>query len=185
MVLLLFIGPTAGFVGTGSALFTSTATVSANGFSEGTVEITSSPNTAAVTFSNMAPGDQTTAPILVTNAGTLAMRYAVTSVATNSDSKGLMSQLVLTVKSAVTVCTSGTGFAADGIVLYTGPFGSLSPGINVVGNPGTGFQTGDRQLAAGAGETLCFNVSLPRSATAQGAATTATLTFASEQTANN
>jgi hypothetical protein len=184
MALLLFIGPLAGFVGAGAALFTNTATVSANAFISGTVEITTSPSTAAVTLSNMAPGDQTTAPILVTNVGTQAMRYAVTSVATNTDSKGLMSALVLTIKSSVTIC-SNAGFAADGVQVYSGALGSLAPGINVIGDPTAGFQTGDRPLAAGAEETLCFNVSLPINATAQGASTTAKLTFAAEQTQNN
>jgi hypothetical protein len=46
---------------------------------------------------------------------------------------------------------------------------------------------GDRTLAAAAVETLCFRVSLPGATgnAFQGAATTATLTFDSEQTKNN
>ena len=84
------------------ALFTDSQAVGANTFSTGTVDISTSPTTALVTFSAMAPGDQVTAPITVTNAGTLDLRYAISSVATNADSKGLKDQLALVVKSGVT-----------------------------------------------------------------------------------
>ena len=96
------------------ALFTSTTTVSNNAFTAGTVILTTDhPATAIVSFSNMAPGDVTTAPLLVSNTGSLALRYAVSSVATNVDTKGLKDQLVLTVKTGVTTCTNA-GFATDG-----------------------------------------------------------------------
>jgi hypothetical protein len=56
-----------------------------------------------------------------------------------------------------------------------------------LGNPSQGAQTGDRTLAGGASEVLCFRVSLPLSAgnTLQGATSDATFTFDAEQTANN
>jgi hypothetical protein len=185
LVLLLLVGLTAGFASVGSALFTSTATVDANTFTTGTVIISTTPTTAAVTFSNMAPGDQTTAPITVTNSGTLDLRYAVKSVATNADSKSLMSQLVLTIKSGVTTCTNG-GFGSSGTQLYSGALGSVA-GINVIGDPTTGAQAGDRALSASASEVLCFNVSLPSNTgdAYQNATTTATFTFSAEQTKNN
>ncbi len=185
LVLLIIVGITAGFAGVGSALFTSTASIDSNTFTTGTVVISTNPTTAAVTYSNMAPGDQTTAPITVTNGGTLQLRYAVSSTATNADSKGLMSQLVLTIKSGVTTCTNA-GFSGSGTQLYSAALGSVS-GINVIGDPATGAQTGDRTLAASASEVLCFNVALPSGTgnAYQNATTTATFTFAAEQTANN
>lgn len=184
--LILALGLVAGAIGVGSALFTDSQAVNANAFTTGTVDISTSPTTALVTFSNMAPGDQVTAPITVNNIGTLALRYAVTSVATNADGKDLMSQLALTVKTGVTTCTNA-GFGTDGTVVYTtGVLGSVA-GVNLIGNPTAGSQAGDRTLAASASEVLCFNVSLPLSTgnAFQNATTTATFTFAAEQTVNN
>jgi Camelysin metallo-endopeptidase. len=166
------------------ALFTSTATVPANTFSTGSVIISTNPTTALVTFSAMAPGDQVTAPITVTNGGTLDLRYAISSVATNVDTKGLKDQLVLTIKSGVTTCTDAA-YAADGTSIYSGDLDSTAG--KLVGDAATGADAGDRALAASANEVLCFHVSLP-SATSdafQGATTTATFTFAAEQTKNN
>jgi spore coat-associated protein N len=174
------------------ALFTSTATVPSNTFSTGTVIIvTDHPATAIVSFSNMAPGDQVTNPLLVSNTGTLALRYAVSSVATNVDTKGLKDQLVLTVKTGVTACTNA-GFATDGTEVYTGDvdaaatYGPTVAGKRM-GDVATGQDAGDRSLAASASETLCWHVSLPSATddTFQGAATTATFTFSAEQTKNN
>lgn len=166
------------------ALFTSTATVPANTFSTGTVTISTNPTTVLVTFAGMAPGDQVTAPITVSDDGTLALRYAISSVATNADAKGLKDQLVLTVKSGVTTCTNAA-YAADGTSIYTGDLDSTAG--KLVGDAATGADPGDRALAASANEVLCFHVSLPGATgdVFQGATTTATFTFAAEQTKNN
>jgi hypothetical protein len=172
------------------ALFTSAATVGANTFSTGTVSITTTPATALITFSAMAPGDQVTAPITVTNGGSLDLRYAIASVATNVDSKGLKDQLVLTVKSGVTTCTNAA-YGATGTVQYTGDLDSSAGklvGDAATGQNGTvGASGSDRLLAPSANEALCFNVSLPLATgnAFQGATTTATFTFDSEQTRNN
>ena len=160
-----------------------------NAFTAGTVELTASPATTVFTFANMAPGDEDYKEITVSNAGTLALRYAVTSVATNVDTKDLMGQITMTIKSGVTTCTGAVGFNADGAVIYDkGVLGSAGPdGAKVIGDPATGQQTGDRPLAASANEKLCVYVKLPL-ATAdafQGATTTATFNFAAEQTKNN
>jgi len=165
------------------ALFTDTASVPSNTFSTGTVDISTAPTSALVTFSNMAPGDQVTNPITVTNAGTLQLRYAVTSTTTENT---LAAQLDLTIKSGVTTCTTA-GFGVDGTVVHaTGDLGSTT-GVNVIGNPTQGANTGDRTLNASASEVLCFNVSLPLSTgnTYQGLTSTATFAFQSEQTTNN
>ena len=167
------------------ALFTDTASVPANAFTTGTVDINTSPTTALVTFSNMAPGDEVVSPITVSNDGSLQLRYAVTSTTTENT---LAAQLDLTIKSGVTACTTG-GFDTDGSVLY-GPddLGSTTPGDNVIGNPAQGDNPpGDRTLAASASEVLCFKVSLPIATgnTFQNVTTTATFAFQSEQTTNN
>ena len=165
------------------ALFTDTASVPGNTFSTGTVDISTAPASALVTFSGMAPGDQVTNPITVTNAGTLQSRYAVTSTTTENT---LAAQLDLTIKSGVTTCTNA-GFSVDGSVVYaTGDLGSTA-GVNVIGSPTQGAQAGDRTLAAAGSEVLCFNVSLPLATgnAFQGLTTTATFAFQAEQTANN
>src|SRR5262249_24071454 len=64
---------------------------------------------------------------------------------------------------------------------------TLGASAALVGDPTPGFQTGDRNLAAGSNEVLCFRLSLPIGTgnPFQGAATTTTFTFDAEQTANN
>ena len=54
----------------------------------------------------------------------------------------------------------------------------------LIGDPAEGGQTGDRILAAGASETLCFTTTFPRSSgnTFMLAATDTTFTFDAEQT---
>jgi hypothetical protein len=107
----------------------------------------------------------------------------VTSTTTENT---LAAELDLTIKSGVTTCTNA-GFGASGTVVYSTADLGNTTGINVIGNPAQGSQAGDRTLAASANEVLCFNVSLPLTATnsSQGQTTTATLAFAAEQTANN
>ena len=168
----------------GLAVFTDQQNVDANAFSTGNVDISTAPTTALVALSAMAPGDSVTNPIVVTNAGSLALRYAITSVATNADSLGLKDALTLTIKT-IDVTTPGTPCNDfDGTQLYTGDLDSTAGAL--VGSNAQGAQAGDRTLAASANETLCFRVSLALSATSpQSAATTATFTFDAEQTKNN
>lgn len=173
------------------ALFTGSASVPANTFTTGSVIISTNPTTALVTMAAMAPGDQVTAPITVTNGGTLDLRYAISSVATNVDLKGLKDALTLTVKSGVTTCTTAA-FAATGTIQYTGDLDSAAG--KIIGDVASGQSGGvagtagaDRVLAATTSEILCFNVSLPLATgnVLQAATTTATFTFDAEQTKNN
>ena len=142
------------------ALFTDTQSVGANTFTTGTVDLVTSPATALVTFSGMAPGDKVVAPIQVTNSGTLEFRYAVKSTTTEDV---LAPQLYTTGDLGTTV------------------------GLNLIGDPAQGFQANDRILAASASEYMCFQVELPLATgnSFQGLTSTATVDFVSEQTANN
>ena len=169
-----------------SALFTDTQSVGSHAFTNGTIDLTATPATTALTAANMAPGDSVYGTIAVANAGTLPMRYAVTSTATNLDTKALASQLLLTIKTGVAVCDAA-GFASGTTVYTAGVLGGLGSAVALIGDVTTGQQTGDRVLAAGANETLCVKVNLPTatSNTYQGATTTGTFTFAAEQTTNN
>jgi spore coat-associated protein N len=165
-----------------SAFFTDTASVGANTFTDGTVDLTTSPTTAAISYSNMAPGDVVTNPVTVANAGTLSMRYALSSTATNTDAKGLKDQLTLAIKTE----DSGGGCAAfTGTSLYSGDLDSTAG--KLIGDNTAGAQAGDRTLAAGTNEVLCVRATLPSGTgnAFQGATTTATFTFDAEQTKNN
>jgi spore coat-associated protein N len=168
------------------AFFTGTQSVTGNTFSTGTVDVGVSPAATALTFSAMAPGDTVTAPLTVSNTGTLAQRYAVLSTTDATDANFLAAQLQMTIKSGVTTCTTA-GFTATGTVLYgPGVLGSTT-GTKVIGDAAQGAQTGDRTLAAGSSEVLCAQVTLPTSTgnAYQNATTTATLRFDAEQTTNN
>ena len=161
------------------AVWTDSAAVTGNTFSTGSVDISTSPTSALVTFAGMVPGDTVTAPLTVSNAGTLQLRYAMsTSIA---DSTTLSDGLELQIKSGVTTCSTA-GFGTDGTSLYNS---TLTAGA--IGSTAQGGQAGDRTLNPSASEVLCFQVRLPSNAGTglQGLSTTATFTFAAEQTANN
>ena len=164
------------------ALFTDTENVGANVFATGDVDIAALPATAVFTPGPMAPGDQVTAEIDVSNAGSLDLRYMLTSTTTEDV---LAAQLVLTVKDGVTTCDN-TNWTATGNQLYSGVLGATTTPV-VFGDATPGADTGDRALAPAASETLCFNVSLPIAATnaSQSLTTTATFNFVAEQTKNN
>jgi hypothetical protein len=144
-------------------------------FSTGTIDISTSPTVlAAVTA--MMPGDTETQALTVTNAGSGDLRYAMSTAATGA----LGDQLQLEIREEDT----GGGcaaFSGAGVVAATGLDGAA------FGSPAQGPDAGDRDLAAGASEVLCFRVSLPLSTgdTFQGANSDATFSFAAEQTANN
>ncbi len=166
---------------TSLALFTDTASVGANSFTTGTIDINAAPVSAVVEMPAMVPGDQITNPLTVSNDGSLELRYAVQSTTTEDV---LASELVMTIKEGVTTCDDAN-WAADGTTLYSGPLGSTAVDP-ILGSTTPGVDAGDRVLASTASEVLCFNVTLPLSATAgQGTTTVATLDFEAEQTANN
>ena len=146
---------------------------STGSFTAGTIDIAATPSTI-LTVTGMVPGSSGSATLTVANNGTAALRYAMSSSSTNSDSKGLRNQLQLTVS---------PGSCPGGTALY-GPAAIASAAF---GSAAQGDDTGDRTLAAGASESLCFAWSLPSSTgdAYQGSATTTTFTFSAEQTANN
>lgn len=168
------------------AFFTDQASITGNTFTTGTVTLSATPTTSAVTMTNMAPGDVVTAPVTVQNTGTLAQRYSVLSTTDASDANLLAAQLSMTVKTGVTTCTTA-GFSATGTTAYgPGVLGSTG-GTKVLGDAASGADTGDRTLSAGASEVLCVQVSLPASTgnSYQNKTTTATFRFDAEQTAHN
>ena len=169
----------AGVWGGAMALFTDTESVASGDFTSGSVAIGVTPVSTSLALANIAPGDKVTAPVTVTNDGTLDLRYAVTSVA--GGDAGLASALAVTVKAGVADCTNG-GFAASGAPVAGGTLSALS-----FGDVTPGAQAGDRTLAPGGSDELCVQVALPTSAAnaLQGKTASATFTFSAEQTVNN
>jgi hypothetical protein len=159
------------------ALFTSQTTNTGNAFTAGTIVLGTSPATALLTASALMPGDTINGTLVVSNTGTGALRYSMSSSSTNADGKGLAPQMTLAVKTLGTSCA-----AFDGTSIYSGTLAAAA-----FGSPTAGAQAGDRSLAAAATETLCFRSALDISTpnAFQGAATTTTFTFDAEQTANN
>ncbi len=180
LAMLLATGVIGSFVAIDSlAVFTDQQANAANTFTAGSVSLTDTPASALVTYANMAPGDSTTQPLVINNAGSLDLRYSMTTSATNVDGKNLGTELLLTVRTkTANPCTN-----EDGAVIY----GPAALGSGAFGSNAQGAQAGDRTVTASGSETLCFKVEMPLAAANayQGATTTATFTFDAEQTKNN
>ena len=171
---LLALALVSGSLGAGAlslAIFTDSQAVTGNAFATGTIDISTTPATALFSVSNMMPGDTSSQTIVVNNAGTGAMRYAISTAVVTGPT--LAAQLQLAVYAGAT-CT--------GTALYNGALSVAAVGSNVQGP-----DTGDRSLAGGSNETLCFKATLPLSTgnTFQNTSTGVTFTFDAEQTANN
>lgn len=158
------------------ALFTSTPVALSANFTAGTIILTTTPTPVLFNVTAMMPGDSVSAVLTVKNAGTGALRYAMTSTFTQT--LGLADQMDLVISPTTTDCTTGVGAA-----IFTGKLSGAK-----FGDPTQGAQAGDRPLAAGVTELLCFKASLDKVTTTnsfQGGTASSTLTFNAEQTANN
>ncbi len=145
----------------------------------GSVDISTSPGSAVLSFGAMAPGDSVTRPLAVSNDGSLPLLYSVRSTTSEGP---LAAQLDMTIKTNVTKC-SDSGFDRDGEVIYgPGDLGSTA-GLELIGDLALGPDPGDRVLEASASETLCIQVSLPLGTgnAFQGLTTTSTLLVSAEQ----
>lgn len=162
-------------IGTGAlSLAVFTDSVDADGaWSTGTIVLGVTPTTTFAATGIM-PGDSGTQTVTVENNGTGDLRYAMTSVTTNLDGKGLAAQLDLTVQAGTCL--------APGATLYTGGLEGAFLGDNT-----SGGDPGDRDVLAGGTDDLCFSWSFPLTSGDgfQDAATDATFTFDAEQTVNN
>lgn len=180
LTLLIAFAITSVFATASLALFTDSAPVDGNTIDTGTLDIAASPAIAALTLSNMFPGDSVTGSIVVSNSGTGELRYSMSSTVTETVLSG---ELSLKIKYGLTTCDEASmNDPAQGTAVYDGVlsgagFGDITPGT----------QTGDRTLASGTSETLCLQAALPLTSgnSFQGLSTTATFTFDAEQTKNN
>jgi hypothetical protein len=140
-------------------------------WSTGTIRLVAGP---AATFgaSDMFPGDTGEQTVTVLNDGTGELRYAMTSTETDAD--GLLAQMTLEIFEGA--CT------AKGLSLYSGSFAAAA-----LGNPAQTGHAGDRVVAAGVTDSLCFAWELPLATddAFQNVTATAVFDFLGEQTANN
>lgn len=165
-----------------AALLTDTEATSAATVSSGSVSLALSGGAATGSWlgsMSLVPGGASYAGILVANDGASRFRYSVTAAATGTLAPALRISVVR-LASGTTSCTSSTfsaGNSAGGPTM-------LGSSVDVVGDPSTGAQTGDRLLAAGASERLCAKVELPfgsgLGASARGASASTTFTFHAE-----
>jgi spore coat-associated protein N len=151
------------------AIFTD-SDASTGAFAAGTIDISTTPE-ALFNVTAMMPGDSGQATLNVANGGTGALRYALTSA---NDNGALAAAMTLDIDAGACGATTGS--------LYSG--GLVGAGF---GSAAQGAQAGDRALAAGADEDLCFSWGFDLNAAdaLQGETVNVTWTFAAEQTANN
>lgn len=117
-------------------------------------------------MANLVAGDSFDAQLEIVDSGSLDLRYAMTSSASGS------ADLASTLQVAVRTKTSNACSVRDGSTLYSGPLSGAA-----IGDPTYGAQAGDRTLASGGSESLCFAVTLPTSATSTVAAQSVSATF--------
>jgi hypothetical protein len=159
----------------------------AAGFTQGFVSIAATPDDNNFFLTGtFAPGDHSVRGITVTNSGSLALRYAVTSISMDD---GLASWLDLTAWEEAAEGDTGDdcGQQPPAHTLY-GPSDPGSPaGTLLIGDPSQGFQAGDRTLPAGASEKLCIMLAMPLSVgnTFQSSKASPEFRFDAEQTDDN
>ncbi len=189
LVGVIAIGGLAALLGAASqAIWTDTDPVGGHSFGTGSVSLTAADTPSPMwNVTAAAPGTIETGEILVTNAGTLELRYAVTG--SNTDAT-LAAGMNLRIGLKVGACDFPyhTSAGADtGLTDDTELFTGLLNVAALMGDTTPGNDAGDRTLAAAATEDLCFSVVLPNSAanSLQSLTNVTTFTFESEQTLNN
>lgn len=138
-----------------------------------------------VTLTGMMPGDSLTQSVVLHNEGAAQLLYAVSSATTDPDDKSLRDVLTVTIKTIDATTPADPCDDFDGTTLL--PSLVLGASEARLGDPRTGADAGDRTLAGGASETLCYRISLPLSAgnEYQGATANTTLSFQAEEAASN
>ena len=142
-------------------------------------------HTLGIPTGNLTPGDTVRGRHVVANGASQSVRYSLSSASANDDGKSVRDIFQVTIRLA----DQASGAAAtceqfDGQILYDGPLGASTAGF---GDAQMGGQTGDRPLASGQSETLCFEITMPGETgnEYQGATTSTAWTIATEQDAGN
>lgn len=176
---LLALALVSGSLGAGAlslAVFTDSEAVTGNAFATGSIDLATDKTEALFNVPAMIPGDVVIEQLIVSNEGARSLRYAMTT--TVDSGTDLATALELTIKKESTSCA-----AFDGDVVMT----TKTLATSAFGSSAQGAQAGDRTLAGGAYEVLCFRAELPIGAAPSLASSSAvvTFTFDAEQTDNN
>ena len=136
-----------------SASFADSEVLETNRLGAGTIDIEVSPSSAAFTALNLAPGDMVSGHLLLTNSGSLPLRYWITA----TSSGGLLSQwLLFGVWVGRSQCAPTD--TAPRIV------DNLQIGVNaaqLVGQPARDEAAPGPTLAPGESELICLGATLP------------------------
>lgn len=162
-----------GFVTGTFAYWTDAATMTGATFSAGTVDLKLNDlDTVAgytsLNLDTMVPGNSMAGVLTIKNAGTAPLTYTAETTATDADGKNLRGNLSVKVTGATSVTGTSPALTCGDTAL---------PGSqNTLNGP---LISTARQLAAGASETVCVEVSLDAAAstTLQGATTDVVFTF--------
>ena len=189
LVGVIAIGGLAALLGAASqAIWTDSDPVGGHTFGTGSVILTAADTpTPMWNVTAAAPGTIETGEILVTNGGTLELRYAVTGSNTDATlAAGINLRIGLKVGAGCDPYHNSDG-TLIGVVDDVQTFAGTLDSAVLMGSTAPGPNGGDRTLAASATETLCFSVVLPDGAAngLQAKSTVSTFTFESEQTLNN
>ena len=141
--------------------------------------------TLDIPLGGLIPGAIVRGRHVVANTSGQSLRYALSSRSVNADGKSLRDVVRVTIRTAdPSSGAAATCDADEGATLYSGRLGATSAGF---GDPRIGGHAGDRVLAAGQREALCFDIELPLDAgnEFQGAVTATVWTIATEQVAGN
>lgn len=162
------------------ALYSETVEVPGNHFAVGTIDLTVSPASTVFNVPSMMPGDSFYETVTVGNSGTEPLRYAMTK---GDNWTGDLNS-VLTIATSTNTTCDAAGWPSGEWVSTEQPFGDTDA---IFGDTAQGDQAGDRVLAGGDSETLCFKVSLPASVEGDhaGEELNSTFSFVAEQVANN
>ena len=168
-----------------TALLTSSRSTSAATVATANVTLSLSNGAATGTWLGavaMVPGSTKYARLTVTNGGSVSIRYSATALSSSALSSALVTNVAV-LASGTTSCAAAT-FSAGTLVSGANlPFGA-TPAVNLIGDPATGAQTGDRTLAAAAAEDLCLKLDLPLGTglgyAGRGATAATTITFSAE-----
>lgn len=184
---------------TTGALFTNEDDSGSQGFVTGTIAIDSELNSFAVDALGAAPGDTHYAPVEVSNAGSLALRYAISMSANQStdvlpgypQGPGDLRDVLEFAIYAGAQCSASTPPTGPKLTTSTDQTLDSLQGAPenaiVVGNPLPGQHTGDRPLNVAQSELLCVALHLPDAVgdDYQNTAVDVELHFHAEQVANN
>lgn len=167
-----------------AARMTDRGTTTAAAVTTGSVSLALSNGASASSWTgavSLKPGGTAYKRITVTNDGTSQLRYAVTATSTSAlSAKLVMNVAVIASGSSCSSSTYSAGTVVSGADLAFG----ASTALNVIGDPATGAQTGDRVLAVSAADNLCLRLELPTGTglgySGRGSTATATFAFSGE-----